>query len=108
MSNPVGFGAPCNVLTGGQTFSTADTDINSGFGAVTPPPVNTPVGTGPATSDPTMVGPSGFNLPGSAAQNIVTDPNLAGINTPGMTTYGPDSLKNPNSGYYPLTTGDAL
>ena len=99
MSNLVGFGTPSNVLTGGQTFSTENTDINSGFGAVTPPPSSSPVGLNAATSDPTMGGPSGFNLPGSAAQNIVTDPNVACITSRGMTTYGPDSLKNPNSGY---------
>lgn len=108
MSNLVGFGTPSSVLTGGQTFSQENTDINSGFGAVTPPPATSPVGTAPATSDPTLSGPSGFNLPGAAAQNIVTDPNLAGVTTPGMTTYGPDSLKNPNSGYYPQQIGDAL
>lgn len=115
-SYPIGFGTPASVLTGGQTFSTEATDINSGFGAVTPPPNTTAVPMPAVTSIPSICGPNGFNdaQAGSGSQNIITDPNQTGVTTPGMTTYGGGALANPGSipgGQNPAagyTTGDAL
>lgn len=79
---------------GGTEFAddTSKPNINDGFETVTPRDGGTPLGdagagitTGLTTE---LQGPSGFNLPGSAAQNIVTDVNGAGLKGGGAMTFG--------------------
>lgn len=94
----IGFGKPASVLCGGMDYSTEANDLNGGFDRVTPPDASTGVPLPPSTAIPSLAGPNGFLLPGQAAQNIITDPNVVGVSTPGMMTYGPDSLANPLGG----------
>lgn len=79
---------------GGTEFedNTSKPSLNDGFEQVTPRDGGTPLGeTGPGIStglSTDLQGPSGFNLPGSAAQNTVTDVNAVGVKGGGSASFG--------------------
>lgn len=85
------FGNPSSVVLGGRDFSTQANDLSGGFDINPFQPGANPGFTMPEG----FAGPGGFNLPGTAAQNIVTDVNHAGMGMGSSPSFGGAGLSNP-------------
>ena len=89
------FTDPNSAVCGGYMFKTSADDLNGGFDAVTPPATSSGIPMPDPGSVAGLQGTNGFNADVSA-QNIITDPNAMGMNTPGGMSFGPSWLANPS------------